>query len=36
MALAAVPLLLAVVIGGLVPAAAANAWLRFLAPWRAV
>ena len=36
MALAAVPLLLAGLIGLIAPAAAANAWQRFLRPWRLV
>jgi len=36
LALAAVPLVLAAVLGLVVPAAAANAWQRFLEPWRLV
>ena len=36
LALAAVPLVCACVLGLIVPAAAANAWQRFLAPWRHV
>ena len=36
LALVSVPLVLACVLGLLVPAAAANAWQRFLEPWRLV
>ena len=36
LALASVPLVLACVLGLIVPAAAANAWQRFLEPWRLV